>query len=78
MMSLLAVRPEGFSFPFSFRAFCWTSFAYPVVFLYCAAIAIACYGSRQKNGADVKLAIAPLVYLAVVIAFFVGSTFTGT
>lgn len=58
------------SLPFPFKAFFWTSLAYPVVYTYCAAVAIIYYANRGKYEVGVRIAIVPLLYLVLVIAFY--------
>jgi hypothetical protein len=69
IMSLVAERPADASLPFAFLAFFWTSLAYPIVWICCAAGAVG-YSNRDDYRIATRIAIVPLFYIAMVTALF--------
>ncbi len=66
-----ASHPTRLALRLTSQGFLWTSTLYPIVYIYCASKAIAC--SRAGNPkAAVNMSVLPLLYLALVAAFFCG------
>jgi hypothetical protein len=53
------------------NAFLWSSMLYPVVYIGCVVLAIALSAAGSTSTAE-KMSLLPLLYLALVVAFFCG------